>query len=253
MAEDVDFGGEARERMACVYSLTMDFRAFIPLIAAIVLALITFWVVRRSNFTIQRSAANRLNSFAEQDRRGVTDRLGDLLVDRLGLSLASWKQELRWAQIGGHYLTGAGQPRTVGSVLGQSVLFGSLGLAYILLFHAFSPIYLILIALAVYYPYLTLRGRADTVRDVVKRGLPEATALVAAEMSAGNSITLAVERASSLPGPVIDYHTRSSDQNGPDRPLVPGIVGRDCPPSSGGIPPLSIPHKQPLASPGLKS
>jgi hypothetical protein len=180
----------------------MDFRAFIPLIAAVLLALITFWIVRRSNFTIQRSAANRLDSFAEQDRRGMTDRLGDLLVDRLGLSLASWKQELRWAQIGGHYLTGAGQPRSVGSVLGQSVLFGGLGLAYIFLFHAFSPIYLLLIGLAVYYPYLTLRGRADTVRDVVKRGLPEATALVAAEMSAGNSITLAVERASSLPGPV---------------------------------------------------
>jgi hypothetical protein len=180
----------------------MDYRSFIPLIAAILLALITFTVVRRSNFTIQRSAANRIESFAEKDRRGMTDRVGDLLMARLGLSLESWKQELRWAQIGAHYMTADGLPRTVGSVLGQSVMFGCLGVAYILLFHAFSPIYLILVALAAYYPYLTLRGRADTVRDFVKRGLPEAAALVAAEMSAGNSITLAVERASSLPGPV---------------------------------------------------
>jgi Flp pilus assembly protein TadB len=179
----------------------MDYRSFVPLIAAVMLALITFLVSRRSNFTIQRSAASRLESFASKDQRGLTDRVGDLLVDRLGLRLEAWKHELRWAQIGGHYFTGDGKPRMVGSVLGQSVLFGGLGLIYILLFRAFSPIYLIVAALGAYYPYMTLRSRADTVRDAVKRGLPEAAALVAAEMNAGNSITLAVERASSLPGP----------------------------------------------------
>ena len=81
-------------------------------------------------------------------------------------------------------------------------MYGALGLAFILLLHAFGLVYWIMVALLVYYPYLTLRGRADTVRDAVKRGLPEAAALVAAEMSAGNSLTLGVERASSLPGPI---------------------------------------------------
>jgi len=47
----------------------------------------------------------------------MTDRVGDLIVTRLGLSLESWKHELRWAQIGGHYITKGGQPKTVGSVL----------------------------------------------------------------------------------------------------------------------------------------
>src|SRR5450759_1589003 len=109
----------------------MDYRSFIPLIAAVALALITFWVSRRSNFTIQRSAASRIESFSDKDRRGITDRIGDLLVDRLGLRLEAWKHELRWAQIGGHYFTGDGQPRTVGSVLGQSLLFGCIGVVYI--------------------------------------------------------------------------------------------------------------------------
>jgi tight adherence protein C len=180
----------------------MDYRAFVPLITAAVLALIAFWVARRADFNVQRSAASRLDAFANKDRRGMTDRLGDLLIHRLGLSLESWKHELRWAQIGGSYFTSSGQPRTVGSILGQSVLFGCAGLAYILLFHAFGPVYWIVVALAAYYPYMTLRGRADTVRDVARRSLPEAAALVAAEISAGNSITLGVERASSLPGPV---------------------------------------------------
>ena len=179
----------------------MVIRSFVHQIAAVVLALITFWGTRRLNFTIQKTATSRLESFANQDRRGVTDRVGDALVDRLGLSLESWKHELRWAQVGGFYLTADGQPRTVGSILGQSVVYAGLGLAYIFLMHAFSPIYLALIALAAYYPYMAMHGRADTVREAVKRGLPEAAALVAAEMNAGNSITLAVERASSLPGP----------------------------------------------------
>ena len=180
----------------------MNYTAFIPLIAALLLALITFWVARRSSFSIQRSAAGRLESYAETDRPGMTDRIGDLIVTRLGLSLESWKHELRWAQIGGHYITKGGQPKTVGSVLGQSVLYGALGLAFILLLHAFGLIYWLMVALLVYYPYLTLRGRAGAVRESVKRGLPEAAALVAAEMSAGNSLTLGVERASSLPGPI---------------------------------------------------
>jgi hypothetical protein len=180
----------------------MDYHAFIPLIAALLLALITFWLARRSSFTIQRSATNRLEAYAQTDRPGVTDRVGDLLVARLGLSLASWKQELRWAQIGGHYLTKGGQPKTVGSVLGQSILNGTLGLLFILLLHAFGLVYWLMLALLVYYPYLTLHGRADAVREAVKRGLPEAAALVAAEMSAGNSLSLGVERASSLPGPI---------------------------------------------------
>lgn len=180
----------------------MDFRSLVPMIAAVLLALIAYWMASRIGFTIQKTAVSRLESFASADRRGVTDRLGDLLVDRLGLSLEAWKHELRWAQIGGHYIDADGEPRTVGSVLGQSVLWGALGLVYIVVFRAWGPIYWIVVALAAYYPYMTLRTRADSVREAVKRGLPEAAALVAAEMNAGNSITLAVERASTLPGSI---------------------------------------------------
>ena len=182
----------------------MDFRSFVPLVAAILLAVIVFFLARRwsAGFSVDRSAAGRIESYAEKDRRDITDRIGDQVVSRLGLSLEAWKHELRWAQIGGHYLTADGQPRTIGSVLGQSVLFGAIGLAYIILFHAFSLLYFGMIALAVYYPYMTLRDRAGSAREAVRRGLPEAAALVAAEMNAGNSISTAIERASSLPGPV---------------------------------------------------
>ena len=77
----------------------MDFRAFIPLIAAVVLALITFWVVRRANFTIQRSAANRLDSFAEQDRRGVAVAYCDPPVPLEPRALVFARERLSFAAI----------------------------------------------------------------------------------------------------------------------------------------------------------
>lgn len=180
----------------------MDYRTLVSPIAAVLLALIAFWIARRGDLTVQRSATARLSAFAQAERRDLTERVGDTVMERLGLRLEAWKRHLRWAQLGGHYLTSSGQPRSVGSVLGQSIVFGALGLLYIVLFQAYSPIYLAIIGLAAYYPYLTLSGRADSVREAVKRGLPEAAALIAAEMNAGNSIALATERAGELPGPI---------------------------------------------------
>ncbi len=180
----------------------MDYRSFIPLIAALLLAFCAYWAVKSTKITIGRSAASRLDTFAEKDPPGMIDRLGDFLASNLGLSLESWKYELRWAQIGGQYLTGSGTPKSVGTVLGQSVLFAGIGIAYILLFHAYGILYIAMVAVAAYYPYMTLKGRADTARESVKRSLPEAAAMIAAEMNAGSSIATAVERASTLPGSV---------------------------------------------------
>ena len=205
----------------------MEIRFYIPLIASVLLALIVFWIARRSNFTIQKSAANRLESFASKDQRGFIDRIGDMLIERLGLRLEAWKHALRWAQIGGHYLTSSSKPKSVGSVLGQSVLFAAIGLVYIVLFHAWSPIFWILVALAAYYPYMALTGRADTVRDSVKRGLPEAAAIVAAEMSAGNSITQGLERASSLPGPIGQILSEAVDRSHTEGTLLFSQAGAE--------------------------
>ena len=181
----------------------MDYRSFIPLIAAVVLALLAFWAARSMSFiVIGRSATGRIGNYAEKDRRDVIDKLGDFLATRLGLSLESWKYELRWAQIGGQYLNSDGSPKSVGTVLGQSVIFALIGIIYIVLFHAYGILYIAMVAVAAYYPYMTLKGRADTARESVKRGLPEAAAMIAAEMNAGSSITTAIERASTLPGSI---------------------------------------------------
>lgn len=174
----------------------MNSQQYIPLIAASLIAFLTWLAVRDYSFTFGKNAASRIDRFAVSDRRGITDRLGDTIVDRLGLSLDAWRHELRWAQLGGFYLG-----KTVGSFLGRSVLFAALGIAYLALFRNFSPVLLGGVALAAYYPYMQLRGRAGDARDMVKRSLPEAAALIAAEMSANSSAETAITRAATLPGP----------------------------------------------------
>jgi len=165
-------------------------------LAAVLIAFLFYRFFGSIDIRYQGSAAARIERFAAAEKRGWSDRLGDSIVDRLGLSLESWQHELAWAQLGGHY-----EGKTTGSVLGRSLLFAGVGLLYALVV-GFSPALLIALLVAAYYPYMQLKGRAGEVRQALKRSLPEAAALIAAEMSAGSSAETAVTRAASLPGPL---------------------------------------------------
>lgn len=175
----------------------MIWQNFIPPIAAGTIALIAYYgYLRRVDLTLGRSASSRLEQFSVADRRGFADRLGDSLLDRFGLTFESLEHELRWGHLGGFY-----EGKTVGSVIGASLLYAVVGLMYIFLFKAFNPMFIGGVFVAAYYPILQLKGRAGDTRQMVKRALPEAAALIAAEMSAGGSAETAVSRAASLPGP----------------------------------------------------
>ena len=175
----------------------MIWQNFVAPLAAGLVAFIAYGYFRKVDLSFGRSASSRLEQFAVADRRGLTDRLGDSLMDRFGLTFESLEHELRWAQLANFY-----EGKTVGSVIGQSLLYAVVGLTYILTFKAFSPIFLGGILVAAYYPILGLKGRGGDARQMVKRALPEAAALIAAEMSAGGSAETAVTRAANLPGPL---------------------------------------------------
>lgn len=166
-------------------------------LAAGLIAFIAYGYIQKVDLTFGRSAISRLEQFAVADRRGLTDRIGDSLMDRFGLTFESLEHEIRWAQLGGFF-----EGKTVGSVIGKSLLYSAVGITYILIFKAFSPVFLVGILIAAYYPILSLKGRGSDSRQMVKRALPEAAAMIAAEMSAGGSAETAVTRAASLPGPL---------------------------------------------------
>lgn len=175
----------------------MIWQNFIPPITAGLIALIAYSYFRKVDLTFGRSASSRLEQFAVADRRSITDRIGDSLMDRFGLTFESLEHEMRWSHLGGFY-----EGKTVGSVIGKSLLYGLIGITYVLMFKAFSPIFFVGILVAAYYPILSLKGRGDDTRQMVKRALPEAAALIAAEMSAGGSAETSVIRAATLPGPL---------------------------------------------------
>ena len=172
-------------------------QTIIVLAASAIIASIGYSYFRRIEFSFGTSASARMERFAAADRRNFTDHVGDSLVDRFGLTIEGWEFELMWAQLGGYY-----EGKTVGSVLGASVVYLLGGIVYIMMFQSYSMIYFAAVALIAYYPYMKLKGRGDDVRKMVKRSLPEAAALIAAEMSAGGSAETAITRAANLPGPL---------------------------------------------------
>jgi hypothetical protein len=58
----------------------MDYRTYILWGAALLLAGITFLLSRKWDFSLKRSAANRLERFADKDKRDVADKLGDTVL-----------------------------------------------------------------------------------------------------------------------------------------------------------------------------
>jgi tight adherence protein C len=165
------------------------------LFVAAIVGAIGYQYFKKMDFVVGSSASARLERFAAADKRSMTDRFGDSLMDRLGLTLDAWEHELFWAQTGDYY---AG--KTVGSVLGRSIFFAGIGLAYMLTLGNFSAVFMGAVCFAAYYPFMQLRSKGQIVRADVKRGLPEAAALVAAEMAAGSSAETAIQRAASMPG-----------------------------------------------------
>jgi tight adherence protein C len=197
----------------------------IAITAALIIAAIGYTYFRKMEFSVSGSASSRMERFAVADKRNVADKLGDSLMDRFGLTIESWEHELLWAQAGGFY---AG--KTVGSVVGLSILYLGIGIAFIIILQATSPMFFAALAVAAYYPYLQLKGKADDVRKMVKRGLPEAAALIAAEMAAGSSAETAITRAANLPGPLgrmIQDAVLTAQQSGRlifSRDLIDGVL-----------------------------
>ena len=91
-------------------------------------------------------------------------------------------------------------PPSVAFVVGLALVLGIGGLA--LAGFSGRPFFLLLGPLAFLYPFLRIRSQAGKVRRRIERSLPELTAILAAEMSAGLPPDQALERASGWIGPM---------------------------------------------------
>ena len=132
------------------------------------------------------------------DRRSVTDKVGDSIVDRLGFSFDLMEARIDVGAVG-RVLRRQDSRQRAGTVRAvcrhwDCVYSGSACHEHVLHDRDLHRRLLSLPAIAWAAPRMSA--------EAVKRSLPEAAALIAAEMSAGSSAETAVSRASVLPGPL---------------------------------------------------
>jgi Flp pilus assembly protein TadB len=182
-----------------VSSLLDMLRTSAPYLAGLSASFLAYALASKVNIEFSRvrgTTTRRLERFAGgESMPSWVNRVGDRLVDRLGLDPHNWDLLLRWTQLGGHFTHW-----TVGGLVGRAVLYSLVGALYAALM---GVVFLWLAAPALFaYPFLRVRSKAQRVQKQVMRALPEMATLVAAEMAAGNAPDQALARSSKLPGPL---------------------------------------------------
>lgn len=166
------------------------------LFACLFASLLVYVLTSRLDLMLAPAPTKALARYFGKDREddGV-ERLGGWLLKRLpGITgLFRLDQHRRWLALGG-------DAPSLAYTLGLSLVLGGLGLGLALLTRA--PIALELVLLGGAYPLVRLRTQAGQVRRAVVRALPELTALMAAELAAGNPPDKALERAGEWGGPL---------------------------------------------------
>jgi Flp pilus assembly protein TadB len=127
---------------------------------------------------------------------------GDAVTRLGGWTLSRFPVLGRLGQIERHrrWLALAGEAPSHASLVGTALLLAGMGMGLALLSGA--PIALGLAGLGAVYPFARLASQARKVQRSVQRALPELTALMAAEMAAGNPPDKALERAIAWGGPL---------------------------------------------------
>ena len=159
-------------------------------------ALLVYVLAARMEWMLAPAPTKALARYFGRDREdGGVERLGGWLLRRLpGLTnVLHLEGHRRWLAL-------SGEAPSLAYVLGLSLLLAGVGLGLALVSQA--PIGFGLVLLGGVYPTVRLRTQARQVRRAVERALPELTALMAAELAAGNPPDKALERAGRWGGPL---------------------------------------------------
>ena len=174
-------------------------------LAALALGLAVYWALDWQWLARRPTAV--LAEYRGKER-GVLERFGAWLAARLPISLGRLREDLTWAQRAG-YLRGV----TVHRVLGEAAM--TTGVGYLMLFLVLGVpkgLAWLLPLLLTYYPILRVRNRASRAKKQAKRQLPELATIMAAELAAGASPDLALERAAQLSGPLHRFIAEAVEQ-----------------------------------------
>lgn len=202
----------------------LPIKEILILLAAFSAALLVASLASRLKVNLGPAPARALADYVgAKPETDSVERLGHWLLGRLPSlrSLSNIEQHRRWLDL-------MGQSPSHAATLGLAILLSAAGALIAVL--SGIPIAGGLAIVGAVYPFVRLRSRANKVRRQVERALPELTALMAAEMAAGNPPDKALERAGEWGGPLAALVARAVAQGrAVGRPLfgrgnLPGVL-----------------------------
>jgi Flp pilus assembly protein TadB len=200
-------------------------RTLLVLLAALLAGLTAVSVSSRLRVSLAGGDAQALAGFLAAERPpDPVERLGLWLLERLPAL-----RTLLEARLNRRWLLLRGQAPSHAAVAGWALLLGVGGLLPALVSGA--PIAALLGVAGAAWPFAQLRRDARKVRRAVQRSLPELSALMAAEMAAGNPPDKAFLRAAEWGGPLAALMGRVVDRaRATGRPVfgrgdTPGVLG----------------------------
>lgn len=176
----------------------MDKQLFIKILLAGSAGLVSMIVYfLASRISLEKSPGKRVREMVDTSTTSFFDVGGTKFASKIKLNfLDSWKETLFWAQLDDNF-----KSWTVGGMLVRG-LVAALFITVIITLFRLPYFSWFLAIMALFFPYLLVKGKGDEVMKRVKRLLPETATVIAAEMDAGATAGQAVERAGELPGPL---------------------------------------------------
>ena len=213
------------ERLAALPLALDDLRALVALLAALCGGLFVLAVVARLEVTSLSASGRALAAYRTDVVDTPLERLGAFLLRRIPAlgTLFSVEQNRRWLA-----LDAATPPWSAPATVGLAAL---LGLGGALLWAASGvPALIVAPVIGFLAPFVRQRSRSQKVQRRVQNNLPDLSAMLAAEMAAGNPPDRALERAAELGGPLARIlQLALAEQRATGRPLfgrgrVPGVL-----------------------------
>ena len=190
---------------------------------ALMLGLLVMTVAARIEVTSGTRAGQALRAYTTDTVDTPLEQLGAWFVKRVPAvrDLLGLTMHRRWLAL-------EAPPWSTAGTVGLAVVLAAAGLLLALL--ASKPVLLLAPVIGFLLPFVRQRSAAEKVKRRTQSNLPDLSAMLAAEMAAGNSPDLAVERAAELGGPLARFlKLAMEEQRTTARPLfsrdkVPGLL-----------------------------
>ncbi len=168
----------------------IPFKGLFALIAAIAAGAVVYFGLGSLSF--QNAASRRLRGSTQTTANDLYGQVGQQVLKRSGFSLTTWQLHLKWASL-------TREVPDLPVFIGKVLLYAIVGIA-IWIVMGLAPVGLLAPFALGALPVIQIQSAADKARQQVKRALPEVASLVAAEMAAGSSPEVALERTAHVGG-----------------------------------------------------